>query len=221
MYEMSREERLVLLALDKRETGMTETSLGVVTGLHSEEIQKSIASLANLGRARQVLDGAETYYISNSLGSQPLSRYWTEWLKIFCAAFPQFVAGDTLGTMYASCGVVLLAAVVGGTRDAESIARATMLPVNFAMLVLGMAERQGVLSLDSAFDLQQTIRERSHDVAETERRLHCLKEDLWALCWTPGIEAALHTFREGRQFGGAVDRWIDQEALDTATGFVM
>jgi hypothetical protein len=221
MFEISREEPLVLLALDKCDAVMTETCLGLVTGLPAEEIQKSVTSLAKLGRARRLLLEDETYYVLIPLSSQPVFRDWKEWLGTFCALSPQFVEGDTLGTMYASCGVVLLAALVGGTRDAESIACATMLPVRFAMLVLGMAERQGVLSLGSAFDLQQTIRERSHDFDEVEKRLHDLKEDLWEFCWRPEIEADLCTLREGRQFGGAVDRWVDQEVLGATTGFVM
>jgi hypothetical protein len=210
MFEISCEERLVLLALDKYGAVMTETCLGLVTGLPAEKIQKSVASLAKMGRARRILLRDETYYVSISLSSQPVFPNWNEWLGTFCAVFPQFVEGDTLGTMYASCGVVLLAALAGGTRDVGSISHTTKLPVGFAMHVLGMAEREGVLSLDSAFNLKQTIRQRNHDFGEVEQRLHDLKEDLWEFCWTPEIEAELCTLREGRQFGGAVDRWVDQ-----------
>jgi len=221
MFEMSKEERLVLLALDKCDWEMTETHLALVTGLLREEIQRSVDSLANLGRARQVLDRTETRYVWTSLSSQPIVSNWQEWLSAFCAVFPQFVDGDTLGTVFDSCGVVLLAAIVGGTRDEESISRATMLPVEFVMLVLGMAERRGVLSLDAAFDLQQTIRQRRHDFDEVFQSLDCLKESLWSFCWTPGIEADLCNFRGGRQFGGTIDRWLDQDALDATPGFVM
>ena len=80
MCEMSYKERLVLLALQKWETGLTETSLGLVTGLPSEEIQESIIRLANLGRARRLLLEDKTYYVSIFLSSQPVFPDWKEWL---------------------------------------------------------------------------------------------------------------------------------------------
>ena len=189
-----------------------------------EEIQESIIRLANLGRARRLLLEDERYYVSISLSASRHFQIGRSGWEPSVQCTLGFARRDTLGDrVLSSCGVVLLAAIVGGTRGRGfSIARATILPVEFAMLVLGMAERQRVLSLDSAFDLQQTIRGAGPWFPrEIEQRLHDLKEDLWEFCWTPGIEAELHTFRKGRQFGGAVDRWVDQEALDKATGFVM
>jgi hypothetical protein len=214
MFEISNIERLVLLALDKGQAQMTEMRLVTVTGLDLKEVQDSLACLVKLGRARQVFHGSEPYHVSTTLSSQPIFPNWQELLGAFCAEVPPFEEGDTLATMYVSCGVVLLAAIVGGTRDEATISRATMLPIEFVMLVLGMAERQGVLSLDAAFDLQGTIRKRSHDFDEVEQSLDCLKEHLWEFCWTPGIEVALNNLRNGRQFGGAVDLWVNEEALE-------
>ncbi|MGB8481461.1 MAG: hypothetical protein WCE63_21850 [Acidobacteriaceae bacterium] len=220
MNEISSKERLVLLAVERYESGISRTGLGLVTGLPMEVVQESIINLEVLGPIQQVL-GGKTYYVSTPLASHPLFPCWKEWLGIFCEAVPRVIEGDTLGTMYASCGVVLLAAILGDTRDAESIASVTTFSVKFVMLVLGMAERQSLWFLDSAFELQQELCDHLHDLVEIERCLQDLSDDLWELCWSPDIEAELHKFRAGRQFGGAVGCWVEEEACGSKPGLLM
>ena len=207
MSEISSHERLVLLALRADPSGLT----------HSQLASRCVSKLEALKRAFHVVEATYTYYVAPPSLTGPLLPDWQGWLEFYCEAQPQYEQGDTLATMYACYGVVLLAAILGGTRDSERISRATTLPLPFVTLVLGMGSKRNVWDVDSVFQLQQRLSDGGADLGEIEKDLHWVKEELWEFCWTARIEARLHEFRSGHQFGGRTDTWIAAE-VDGVSG---
>lgn len=214
MTEVSSKERLVLLALQADASGLTHSQLTAVTSLGWEEVEQCVQRLEDLERAYHIVDGAYTFYFASPLPDEPVSPRWEEWLAVFCEAQPQLVDRDRLATMYASCGVVLLAALVGGTTDPERISRVTTLPLQFVSFVLALADSRAIWDLDCVFELHQRLRGEDVDFADIEKDLHSVKENFWDFCWTPAMEATLHELRERRQFGGKVDSWTEAEDVD-------
>lgn len=215
MNRLSSSDRLVLLALQAHAPCLTEDQLQMITHLPTEIVQESILTLEALNRARSGVDRGETYQVAIPLSDRPLLPLWEAWLAFYFEAQPPYAEGDTLATMYDQCGVILLTAIVSGTRDPDLISCVTSLPLPFTMLVLGMADRRNIWDLDSTFELQRRLTTTNIDLHEVDNCLDWLKEELWEFCWTPKIEAKLHEFRAGHQFGGKVDWWLDSETLDS------
>lgn len=212
MSQLSYKERLVLLALQAHASGLTKTQLAAITGLPSDTLRQPLSRLENLGRATIELTGhQERCYATVFPSNQPLVPRWQEWLAVFSEDQPQFEPCDAFATTYASCGVVVLTAIVGGTKDADRITLATTLPVAFVAQVLDMADRQDIWGLDSIFSLHQQLSHEVIDSAVIESTLHWVKENLWGLCWTPAVHVILNEHRAGRQFGGKTDDWTEAE----------
>ena len=211
MSKLSTKERLVLLALQAHAPGLNEHQLEMITHLPTETLQDCLSKLEALGRTHSVAGRLETCYVASPLSEVPLFPNWERWLALFCEAQPQYAEGDTLATMYCQCGVVLLTAIVAGTRDIDLISEVTTLPPAFVMLVLDMADTWNIWDLDSIFHLQERLSSGDVKLDQIESTLHWVKEDLWEYAWTPAIEATLHQYRAGHQIGGKVDWWIDSE----------
>ena len=214
MSVLSSKERLVLLALQADPSGLTHFQLTAVTSLGWEEIEQCVRRLETQDRACHLVEGPYTHYFARSLSEQPLFPNWEQWLALFCEAQPQFESGDRLATMYACCGVVLLTAVVGGTRNPELISQVTTLPLEFTRFVLAMADSRHIWDLESVFALQQRLCREDLEFGEIEKALHWVKENLWDFCWTPAVECRLHELRERRQFGGRTDSWTAAHDVD-------
>jgi hypothetical protein len=208
---MSSEDRVVLLSLRNYERGLTQTEISLVTGLKPDEVDKSIAELERLRVAGHVYDDDNTFFVSIPLRDRPLVPFWEEWLKTFLSAFPQPPQGNPLDPHSSCGGVVLLSAIVSGSRDAKTIAVEAKYPLDFVKFVIRIAERQKVFSLDSAFELQQALKDSSQDLIEVRQCLDRLEDDLWLFCGTDGILAASDELLAGRPLGGNVDQWIDAE----------
>jgi hypothetical protein len=209
MTEIGINERFVLFVI-QRSTGITEYQLADLADLPLESVRESIARLKSMGRVGEFKDGHITYYVAHALSKQPLFPLWEKWLSTFCTSYPQSVEGDTLGTMYACCGVVTLTALLSGSREPEMIARVTTLPLAFVTLVLRMIERSQLWWSDRMFHLEEILLQPKVDFAKVESALHSVKEQVWNFCWSPEIESVLHSYRERRQFNGQLDCWLEE-----------
>jgi hypothetical protein len=112
------------------------------------------------------------------------------------------------------CGLVILTAVVSGTRDAQVLARLSTFPEGFVGWVLEMMDDLDVWWSDRLFDLERTILQNSSDFKDVDDSLHGVKEEFWnaATCASPAMLRSLHG---GRQYGGQVDPSLEESA---ATG---
>lgn len=215
MSNISNTDRLVLLALQAHASGATAAQLQIITHLRSSALQKSLARLASMNRAISFDDQAGLFFKSVPVSDQPLIPLWENWLAFYCETGPTSVEGDTRGTLYLSCGVILLTAITGGTRNPEIISRVTNLPPEFVSLVLAMAKTQNIWCLDSILHLQELLCGREIDLDEIEESLRRILEEFWACCWAPDIEALLHERRGGYQWGGQIDSWINPDVTSS------
>jgi hypothetical protein len=108
--------------------------------------------------------------------------------------------------------VVLLAALVSGSKNMELIAGVTKLPFDFVLLVLGMADRVKVFDQDVAYEIQRAVKD-NQDFDEILDYLNELLEDFLGFRWRDEVEHRLDKFRTGRKLLGTVDDWVEAELL--------
>jgi hypothetical protein len=117
-------------------------------------------------------------------------------------------------------GIVLLVAIVTGTREPSVIAELTALPVDFVGTVMELCHRLDLWWSPRFYELQRTIREQSDNAEEVSDALHCVKEEFWTSWFSRTVEAVLHSSRQNLQYGGAKDTWVtlpDGEHLEKAS----
>lgn len=148
------------------------------------------------------------------VAAEPLFEDWQAWVADFCAHYPLAVEGDTLGTTFLSFGAVILSAILAGTRDETELADATRLPAGFVRFVLAMVTELKVSASLDLSDLQRTLLSRRSDLREVKSSLEAAEEQAWNACATPETVPKLIELRAGRQFGGGMDAWVDEEGYD-------
>jgi hypothetical protein len=221
MYQLTTTERFILVAIQRSNHGLTRTALMHLTAFAPEEVEKAVDTLEAVNFVESVTDENPTYYIPVPLTEAPIFPDYEKRLASFCSVYQQMVEGDTEATTYACCGVVLLSAVLTGSRDAQFLAQLTSLPLGFVMLVLGMMDRQELWWSEQLFNLQKTLHECELNFADIESALHGVKEEFWNICWRPGLGDLLETLRARRQFGNRIDRWLDEEDNSPCPTFMM
>ena len=100
------------------------------------------------------------------------------------------------------CGIVVLSAVLAGSRDAQVVARLTTFTQGFVTLIIGIMDRLNVWFSDRIFDLEETILQRSSDFTEVDDSLQWVQEEFWNAWPSPALGAALGALREGREYRG-------------------
>jgi hypothetical protein len=190
-------DRLVFYAVQDTMSGITALSLSRITRLPWNELQSSIAVLQSTGLVAKTDDNESRYYAVPSRSTEPLYGDWESLLSSFWESYPPKIDDDLLGTAYLSCGAVLLTALISGSSDEHLIARTAVLPTEFAMLVLEMAERENVWWCESIYELRRVLEIQPTNFFELEMRLREATEDLWELCWTPEIHNLLQVYRAG------------------------
>lgn len=102
------------------------------------------------------------------------------------------------------CGIVLLTAVVAGTRDEQYLANLTSLPLPFVKFVCALGVSEHIWWSSWLFQLRQAL---PKDLEDFEDIRTCLTEvDL--TFWQPEFEPALTLFRCGHQFGNNMESHI-------------
>jgi hypothetical protein len=117
------------------------------------------------------------------------------------------------------CGIVLLVAMVTGTREPAVIAELTGLPADFAGIVIELCHRLDLWWSERFFELERTIREQGDDAEEVADALQSVREQFWMSWVSPSIAAVLHSSRQHMQYGGAKDPWAtapDREQFEKA-----
>jgi hypothetical protein len=175
-------------------------------------MQKALDTLIKENLVRSVAVGPHAYYSAVPLAKEPLLPAIPEWLRCFHEAYPPSVPGDTQANTFASCGVVLLAAVLTGRRDAELLEDLLRLPAGFIALVLRLADVYQVWWSERIFDLDAALRKNADDFSDISDALHSVTEDFVSNCCDGAGWILLHALRNRMLFGGWIECILDDEA---------
>lgn len=192
MTELWTKHRLLLLAASR---GFTLDNRVSLRALRPFAVWHSICRFEELKCFRDL----------GQVGFLPPLPCWDRWLVSFCATVPQVVEYDAEATTYDSCGLVLLAALLSGTRNADLIANVTSFPRSLVHMVLEVADEHCLWCHANVRNLRRRLI-LAEPFASIEAALNGVKENFWQVIpdWTT---EALNTLRGGHQFGGKMDDW--------------
>jgi hypothetical protein len=221
MDRLTAVDRFVFFALRRSEGPLSHGTLVRLTGLCSAELQKALNELEFQGLVKRLEHPGEICYLPISLSQSPLLPNCKEWLDIYCSRPELVEEGDTETMTNVSCGFVILAAVLTGSRDAQFLTGLTILPHRFILHVVRLMDRLELWSSLLAFDLERTIRQDATDFAVIGASLQSLTEEFYDAWWSPDSGATLNTLRASQQYGGKRDSWFDDNALTLGPFLVM
>ncbi len=213
MDQLALEQRLVLFTLSVSAAGDHAGHIARITGLTETAVESSITQLQAVGLIRQITGDHPRFYTADSFDSVPIVPSWDRWLTTYCDAFPLFVERDAEATTYCSCGVILLAALLADTRNAELIAHATTFPRAYVQATLDVADELLFWRFDSVLELRHRLL-RAEPLSRIDAGMDSLKENFWMAI--PYDTEVLEYLRNGRQFGGRTDDWPETEDVRNA-----
>jgi hypothetical protein len=133
---------------------------------------------------------------------------WVRWLyESELACIPE----DNLGTSWASCGCVLLAAAVTSARSAISLSGFTGFPEEFTALVVEVMELVDVWSHPLFRRLEKLVQNPAADSAEIKSVFESAAGELWNKASRLALE--LEKARNYRVLGGGRQDWVDDGEL--------
>jgi hypothetical protein len=115
--------------------------------------------------------------------------------------------GDWEAATFCTCGVVILSAVVTGSREPALIANLTRLPIDFVRLTLELCGQLHLWWSPCFEELARTVREQGDDAKEVSDALQSVIEEFSMSFVSDTIDQMLHRSREHLQFGGGRDPW--------------
>lgn len=219
--DLTVEERLLLLAVQRHPLGVSRACLLRLTGLTADTTHCSLLSLESRGLVRREIAQDQTHYLPDPVTDGPMFPGWEAWLDNFWAVCSPAIRWDTMDATSCSCGAVMITALVSGSADECLIVEATKLPGQFVKLVMLLMATQKVWWTESFHEFRQFLSRRPGDFREVECHLGDAVEEFWDFCWTPGIEDALHRLREDHQVRAESDRWIDGEGDCVPVKYIM
>jgi hypothetical protein len=202
---LSTSENFVLFVIQRSNHDLVANDVMRLTSLSLAETEQALHKLSSLRLIEVIEDGGVTYYAPRRITASPLLPDFEGWLRNFCSFCPQWDEEDPEATTFDSCGVVILAALLSGSKEAGTLALITSLPEAFVMLVIGILERLDLWWSERLFDLEQTLLQHAMDYADVNSALHGVKEEFWNACWTPRIGEALEEFRAGHHYRSPLD----------------
>jgi hypothetical protein len=123
------------------------------------------------------------------------------WLDRYYAVKAFYVERDSPTTTLFSCGAVLLAAIVAGSRSVQTLTTLTGLPEAFIETTLLVADSEGYFFFVSYGELILAVRQHPEDFDRIE---NALSELFWDMCEPPGWkwDDALSSLRARYLYGG-------------------
>jgi hypothetical protein len=109
---------------------------------------------------------------------------------------------------------VILAALVLGTDSPAVLADVTQYPAPFVAAVCKEMMSKNLWFLPHVGDLAGCLRKVPNDWKHLQEDLNELMEWIWNAIWTPEAYIALESLRQRVLYGGEVQRWVDQDALE-------
>jgi hypothetical protein len=212
MQELTTVARFALFALQRANQPMRSGTLASMIDEWGEPLQKALDTLIKENLVRSVDVGPNAYYSAVPLAKEPLLPAIPEWLHCFHEAYPPSVPGDIQANTFVSCGVVLLVAVLTGSRDLDLLEDLLRLPPGFIALVLRLADAYQFWWFERIFDLEAALRKNADDFADISDALHGVNEDFVLNCCDGAGWILLHALRDRMLFGGSIECILDDEA---------
>jgi hypothetical protein len=212
MEQLSTEDRFVLFVVRTSHHDLSAMAVSRLTSLPSVVVTKAIKELESRRLIEPIEHHGDICYLPIGLSQSPLMNDYGAWLDAYCSRPAPIDEGDTEAMTFMSCGIVILSAILTGSRDAQFLTRLTTFPEAFVRLVVGMMDRLDLWWSERLFDLETTIQQPSLDFTEVDVSLHSVTEEFWNAWRSPGLGAAIDTLRAGRQYGGLRDWWIDKNS---------
>jgi hypothetical protein len=161
-------------------------------------------------------------------GTAPQNPHWEDdmntiqaanWLRTFYSRpGAEETPGDDLGTTYAICGGVILAAVLTATRSPERLAELTGLPVAFVAVVIANLDHSRTWDSYHFHRLCHVLRTGIDQFEAVDQALHALLEEFWNHSKLPGATEILPALRGTSLLFGKQQAWIHQEFLEELIG---
>jgi hypothetical protein len=193
-------------ALERINQPMRFETLASLIDVWGEPLQKALDILVKDELVMSVVVGPHAYYFAVPMAKAPLIPDIPEWLSCFHGAYPPSVPRDTQANTFVSCGVVLLAAVLTDSRDAELLEDLLRLPQGFIALVLRLADAYQFWWSAEIRNLERAVDEDPIDFAEISVALHSLNEKFVSQCCAGAAWTLLHALRAENVFGGFDER---------------
>ena len=134
------------------------------------------------------------------------------WLDRYYEVNAFYVERDGPTTTLISCGAVLLAAIVAGSRSAQTLTALTGLPASFVEATLLVADSGGHFFSASYGRLILAVTQQPEDFDQV---VHALSDLFWDICETPGKDRqwgdALSILRARYVYGGKQQGWTYEE----------
>jgi hypothetical protein len=212
MKEIETVAVVAFFALERINQPMRFETLASLIDVWGEPLQKALDILVKDELVMSVVVGPHAYYFAVPMAKAPLIPDIPEWLSCFHEKYPPSVPGDTQANTFVACGVVLLAAVLTDSRDAELLEDLLRLPPAFIALVLRLADAYQFWWSAGIFNLEGALLEDAIDFAEISDALHSLNEEFVSQCCGGAAWTLLHALRDGMLFGGSIECILDDEA---------
>jgi hypothetical protein len=204
---LSTSENFVLFVVRKSNHDLAADDVMRLTSLSLAVTGRALRRLSSL-RLIEVLEGdGRTYYVPRRVAASPLMRDFEGWLRDFCTFYPQWSEDDTVLTTFASCGVVIMAALLSGSREAGTVAFITSLPEAFVLHVLELLERLDLWWSKRLFHLAEILRQHAMDYAAVDLALLRVKQEFCHACRTPN--ELLEGLRAGQHYRSPLDGGLE------------
>jgi hypothetical protein len=140
--EMSLEERLVLCVLrHANQIAQSVSAVSRLTGLDRPAAEFLLRRLMATGLCERGPIREEARYWAVPLSETPILNDPLEWLAAYCSRPIEVDEGDSDAVSYEMSGIVMLVAIVTGTREPAAIAELTKLPPDFVGIVMELCHR--------------------------------------------------------------------------------
>jgi hypothetical protein len=204
---LSTKENFVLFVIQRSNEGLASNDVMRRTSLSLAEVEHALRELSALRLIEGIEQAGITYYEPRRLTTSPLLPDFEGWLRNFCSFHPQWVDEDQEATTFGSCGVVILAALLSGSREAETLVMITGLSEAFVLVILALVEHLDLWWSKRILDLEQTLLHHAMNYAVVDSAFHGIKEEFWNAL-EPGIGNVLTPLRAGQHSGSRIDGGI-------------
>src|SRR3984885_9092475 len=205
MEQLSTVDHFVLFVVRTSQHDLSAMAVSRLASLPSAVVTKAIKELESQRLIEPIEHHGEICYLPIGLSQSPLMTDYEAWLDAYCSRPAPVEEGDTEAMTFMSCGIVIMSAVLTGSRDARFLTRLTTFPEGFVMLTLGMMDRLDLWWSERLFELETTIQQPSLDFTAVDASIHSMTEEFWNAWRSPGLGSALGILRAGQQYGGLRD----------------
>jgi hypothetical protein len=204
MHELTTLERFTLFALSRSNRPMTCETLMSMTMEWREPLEAALDTLTKANLVRSSTEGSRAHYSAVPLSKEPLLPAVSDWLHRFYDKLHPWllVPGDPEENNSASCALVLLAAVLTGSRDPDFLAHILGLPERFVTLLLWIAKNSEFWWCEQVFDLEAALYKNPEDFADIKDALCCVMEAFDLDYYSTEEWDHLQKLRGGMIFGG-------------------